>query len=410
MALRISVPVLLLAAFYPSVLTAQEGEAFEVCKPVETFPGKTMEAPPDPASLGWDRNRLENARRQFAEMESAAMVVLHRGHVIAQWGEAGGEYLVQSVRKSFLNALIGKLVATGHLNLDSTLESLGIDDTDPPLKKNERQVTVRDLLLSRSGIFHPALYEASSWKEQRRMLDEREAERGEKLYQPGEFWIYNNWDFNALGTIFENVSGRSIGAAFEQDVAAKIGMEDFEASDVMYIDRSFLVEWWRDGQSDHRAYLFKTSARDMARFGLLYLNCGTWEGEEVIPAEWVKETVLAAKYTLEGNPARKELEKAGAGRGSYGYLWWVDAGPQKLFSGLNVTQPFYYASGGLGHFILVIPEYDLVISHTIATSPSVSSWGQLKRRLLGQPEIEFRDFLVLVNLVLAAHPSAEPKE
>jgi len=119
-------------------------------------------------------------------------MVVHRGRLIASWGAVEERYTAQSVRKALLNSLVGQLVGDGRLRPGLTLAELGIDDSDPSLTEAERQATLRDLLMSRSGIFHSALYEAGGWTRARRALREAEAEAGRDLYPPGAYWIYNN--------------------------------------------------------------------------------------------------------------------------------------------------------------------------------------------------------------------------
>ena len=85
--------------------------------------------------------------------------------------------------------------------------SLGIDDNAPSLSPTEKTATVADLLKARSGVYHAALYETPG------MARLRPA-RGS--HPPGTFWYYNNWDFNALGTIYERGTGAQIFTALQE--------------------------------------------------------------------------------------------------------------------------------------------------------------------------------------------------
>jgi CubicO group peptidase (beta-lactamase class C family) len=87
------------------------------------------------------------------------------------------------VRKSLLSALVGIGVAEGRIRLGETIGALGIDDRDPGLTETEKEATIRDLLMARSGIYHPAAYEAPDMKARRQ-------QRGS--HPPGSFWYYNN--------------------------------------------------------------------------------------------------------------------------------------------------------------------------------------------------------------------------
>jgi CubicO group peptidase (beta-lactamase class C family) len=218
----------------------------------ERFPGAEWETAA-PEATGWSAERLSEARAWADTIDTAAVMVVHRGRVVAQWGETERPFNCHSIRKSLLSALYGIHVADGTIDLDRTLEQLGIDDNEPSLTETERKATVRDLLKARSGIYHPALYETARMKARR---PERHS------HEPGTFWYYNNWDFNALGAIFENRTARSLFEEFEERLARPLGMQDF--------DRRRHTRYVTGRDSVHRAYPFRLSARDLARFGQLF--------------------------------------------------------------------------------------------------------------------------------------------
>jgi CubicO group peptidase (beta-lactamase class C family) len=348
------------------------------------FPGEVWAQAADPAALGWNAAALAQARELYEGLESAGFLAAHRGVVIASWGDVGAPYTVQSARKSLLSALIGQEVAAGRLDLEATLEELGVGDENPALDPAEQRATVRDLLHTSSGIYHSALYEAGSWKRNK-------PERGAHL--PGSHWYYNNWDFNALGTIFERSAGRRIGAAFEERVARPIGMEDFRASDVDYLTRRSLTEKFMKNASVHDAYVFRVSTRDLARFGLLYQEGGAWEGRQVVPRDWVRASWQDAVPI-------GEYEEWFGEDVRYGYLWWVIPGPQY---GAPAGTEAYVAQGARGHQVVVIPALDMVFAHEVATG-GVGFVPQLWRRFFGSPEVSDGDVERLVAAVIAAAP------
>jgi CubicO group peptidase (beta-lactamase class C family) len=270
------------------------------------------------------------------------------------------------MRKSLLNALYGIYVKEGKINLQSRLVELGIDDKNPGLSDEEKQARVEDLLKSRSGVYHAAAAEIPAMAALR-------PRRGE--HKPGAFWYYNNWDFNALGTIFEQSTKSSIGAAFKELIADPIRMEDFRTADVGSS---------RIHQSIHAAYPFRMSSRDLARFGLLYLRGGVWRDRQVIPREWV-EVSTKAQSVFD--------EKGVFGiLGGYGYLWWA-AVEGKQFPGADLKAGAFSAQGAGGHYLVVIPAYDLVVVHRTDTDR-----GELDEDV---EKIASR-FGSLLNLILAA--------
>jgi len=290
----------------------------------------------------WSKDKLDTAAAFAKEIDSAAVLLLDHGEVVFSFGDTRGKYMCHSIRKPFLGALYGIYVDKGVIDLDTTLEQLGIDDIPPSLTPAEKQATIRDLLMSRSGIYHPAGGEVQS------MIDAR-PQRGS--HRPGTFFYYNNWDFNALGTIFEQTTGKRIFQAFNEEIAKRIGMVDFSPSDCTYkYERS---------KSNHPAYFFRMSARDLARFGLLYQNGGQWEGEQIVPEKWIRESTTI--YPVE-NP----------GGDPYGYLWRISP-PESEFG-----YGFYH--GGLGvHLLAVMPDQKLVLVHRVDTDRDFDiTWPEIR--------------------------------
>jgi CubicO group peptidase (beta-lactamase class C family) len=212
---------------------------------------------------GWDEAGLAVAKAYADSIGTATFAVVQRGRLVVRWGDIDQRLELHSMRKSLLSALIGIAVARGQIDLDATLARLGIDDVAPSLSDVEKQATVRQLLQARSGVYHPALYETAG-------MARRRPARGS--HAPGTFWYYNNWDFNTLGTIYERAVGRSIFAAFAEEIAAPLQMQDYRVQDGRYVRG--------EDMSLYPAYPFHMSARDLARFGLLYARGGVWQGRQ----------------------------------------------------------------------------------------------------------------------------------
>lgn len=327
-----------------------------------TYPGKTWNRFASPERAGWSSARLTAAREYSATIKTAAVTIVTGGKVVAEWGETTRKFNVHSIRKSFLSALYGIHYGEGRIDLSKTMAALGIDDNEPSLKPEEKQATVHDLLKARSGVYHPALYETEGMKR---------ARPARWSHPPGTFWYYNNWDFNALGTIFERLTKANIFHEFKARLADPLGMEDYTVGDGQYVTGP---------DSVYPAYPFRMTARDMARFGLLFLRNGTWRGRQIVPAQWVKDSVTP--YSDAGNS------------GGYGYLWWVAASGRHL-PGAALPDGSYSARGAGGHYILVVPAYDLVVVHRVNTDVQGSS-------------VSGEEFGRLVSLILAARPAAAP--
>ncbi|UCE18310.1 MAG: serine hydrolase [Gemmatimonadota bacterium] len=288
------------------------------------FPGTTWGMYTTAEEAGWSSFKLSKAKELYDESDSDAFLVVYDGAVLVAWGDISRRYMCHSVRKSFLSALIGIHVNEGRIDLEKTLEELNIDD-EPPLTKDEKQARIIDLLQSRSGVYHAAAYETPKMKEQR-------PERGSK--KPGEFWYYNNWDFNTLCTIFEQETRAGMFAEFKRRIADPLRMEDFRLMDTYYhLEKQLSIL---------PAYPFRMSARDMARFGLLFLRNGRWKNLSIIPEKWVG----ASRRAYSKVPQRE-------GEG-YGYMWWVNVDERDRKFGM------YSALGYGGHMIAVLPKENMV--------------------------------------------------
>jgi len=294
----------------------------------QIFPGADWQLVP-PAKSGWSESGLAEARQRSEQLHATAVMVVHRGALVAEWGNTVRRTELASVRKSLLSALIGIAVAQHKISLDSTLASLGIDDNPPALTDVEKRATVRLLLQARSGVYHPALYETAA------MARERPA-RGS--HAPGTFFYYNNWDFNALGTIYERATGTGIYDALDRLIAKPIGMQDYRPSD---------GEYFTGPDSIHRAYPIRMSARDLARFALLYLRDGAWAGRQIVPAAWVRESTQP----------HSDTRRSGIPVG-YGYLWWT--APRDVDQG-SLGPGWFTALGAGGQYAFVMPAHDLVV-------------------------------------------------
>jgi hypothetical protein len=299
------------------------------------FPG--WEIPEDPAlewvapeEVGWSSTELQEAQAFANQSGCQAVLALYDGKVFFSRGTIHRNYEVNSIRKPFLSALYGIHSARGNINLNATLEDLHIDDIPPGLTLSERQARVEHLLMSRSGVYHEAADEDQA------MIATRPA-RGS--HAPDTFFYYSNWDFNALGTIFEQETGEEIFNAFKKEIADKVEMVDFS------IDNCFYQYEWN--KSLHPAYQFKMSARDMAKFGVLYQKNGRWNGSRIIQHDWIDDSTMA--YSTMPNTD-------GLG---YGYMWKIIEADSDM--GQMIGHEGYYYTGSGGHALVIIPDLKLVI-------------------------------------------------
>jgi len=341
------------------------------------WPGKTWTVASSPEAAGWSSEKLAAAKAYGDSIHTSAVMIVQGGEVVSQWGDYDKKITSYSIRKSLISALYGIYSSDGVIDVNQTLEQLGIDDSPNPLTKQEKQARVVDLLRSRSGVYHPVDFESPSQISTR-------PPRGS--HASGTFWFYNNWDFNVLGTIFEKRTGKKIGEAFYERIAKPIGMQDLSPDDVFYLGGP---------ESTHHAYLFEISGRDLARFGLLYLRHGRWEGKQIVPEDWVEKSTHANEMVQFG----------GKDAGGYEYLWWVEYGGKHL---PEATLPgMYSARGAGGHYVLVIPSLDLVIVHRVDNDAPTKDVKTVTDQGL-RPLVNAASFGHLVKLILEARIQRNP--
>ena len=306
-----------------------------------------------PEELGYDSKKLEQTGAFIRDNTgTTGLLVAVKGKILYSYGDIKEVSYIASCRKSILSMLYGKYVENGTIDLKATLETLKIDDVGK-LLDIEKQATVFDLITSRSGVYHPAANAGGRIKNMKR-----------GSVKPGTLFKYNNWDFNAAGTVFEQLTGKSIFDAAQKDIFEPIGLEDFQRS------RHALSGNKR--ASKHLAYHFHLSTRDMARLGELMRCKGRWNGKEIIPEKWV---------TFSTTPVTKF--KSGW-RSGYSVMWW------NLRSGKHPEEfaGAYTAIGRYGQFITILPALDMVIAHKSA--------GNSKK-----PTSQ-KDYLKILDLIIEA--------
>ncbi len=303
----------------------------------QNFPKAEWQKVDHPTFSGWDRNKLAEVQEYIIDSTATTgMMIIHDGKVIYEYGNVIENSYIASCRKSVLGMLYGKYVDNGTIDLDKTLEEVGTP-YDQELLDVEKKATIRDIISSRSGIYLPASNPGD--------MSDLAPERGS--VQPGRQWLYNNWDFNMAGYIFEKETQKNIYDEIEAQFAIPLQMQDW--------DRSIQEKSGDLTASDILAYHINFSARDMARLGVLMLNKGKWNGQQIISENWVAE-MTSPSTTFEEVDKIASYVKNDQSQYSYGYMWWLWENPKtKLLEGS------YSAQGAWGQNITIIPKLNTVI-------------------------------------------------
>lgn len=241
---------------------------------------------------------------------------------------------VRSVTKSVVSALAGAAVERGDLALDDAVGGY-LEDLTGPLPPEKAAVTVRQLLAMTSGFQWNEAGGGGSYFEWVTSGDPVGYLLAQPLSDPpGRRFNYNSAAVHLLGIVLEQATGTSLSDLAQQVLFGPMGVT--------------MARWEPLGEGRHNGGAgLDLRPRDLARIGQLFLQGGRSGSRQVLPSGWV-ELSTAEKFTWRTD--------SGSLRGiSYGFLWWVAPG---------AAEPFFFAWGYGGQYVVVVPELNLVVVAT----------------------------------------------
>lgn len=284
--------------------------------------------------------------RETPEQDTLSLLVLHKGRLIHERYAPGVDRTTRtrtwSTAKSIAVTLIGMQVDAGKLSLDQPLPIDWLPDLEDHggVKRDDprSQITLRHLLNMSSGLYpvdNAGLeYATGSGLSYWAGASSSEGMRNRGLVnRPGSYWDYENYDtLLAMSAVKSTLPNPQAYLEFPRKrLLDKLGM------------RNTLLSTDRFGDFILSSQVY-TNARDLARFGLLYLNNGVWEGERLISKDWVDFVRTPAPATAE--------------RGNfYGGQFWLVPDERKD----EVPASAYSTAGNRGQFVIIAPTHDLVI-------------------------------------------------
>jgi len=327
------------------------------------FPGPDWEVS-TPGAEGLDPDLVSELYLEAEDLDGMiGLVVVKGGRMIAEgyYGEGGvrRKNLLQSVTKSFTSALVG--IALDQRCLESVDQRMldffpeAVDRISDPRK---REITVGQMLQMRAGFpweeTDPAYWDALLTGAYLTLVEDLPL-----TADPGATFQYSNLTSHWLGMIVARACGTDLRSFAERHLFAPLGAE--------------AGDWTQDADGYYiglgELYL---TARDAAKFGLLYINGGRVGQQRVVPAEWVVESLEAHSRS----PNSAGVEDGAVGRYhrdvGYGYQWW---------SARAGAHTFHFAWGHGGQFIILLDDLDMVM--VVASEPfhlqhdAVSWWHEL---------------------------------
>jgi CubicO group peptidase (beta-lactamase class C family) len=249
-----------------------------------------------------------------------------------------------SMAKSFTSALIGCAIDDGYIK--SVQQP--ITDYIPELRDEFKKVTIEHLLQMTSGVrfnegyINPFSDVAGFYygTDLRKRIKKMRVER-----EPGTTFRYISGNTELLGLVLERaLKSKTITQYFQEKIWSPLGME---------YDASWSIDSKKSGL-EKTFCCVNARARDYAKIGRLYMNNGSWNGKQLVPAEWVKQST--------------KVDTSNGSAWYYQYQWWIS----------TKTEGDYFADGLLGQYIYVNPKKKLVIVRLGKNHGGVN-WAQVFR-------------------------------
>ncbi|MBL4716490.1 MAG: serine hydrolase [Bacteroidia bacterium] len=271
---------------------------------------------------------------ELEELETIAFLVIQDDSIRYEkyWNEGSINSLTSSfsMAKSIVSILTGIALKEGK-----------IKDIDDPVgnylpeftKGDKSEITVKHLLTMSSGLdwwevyYSPVSHTTESYygTDLKKLIN-----RLEVVVKPGSLHRYKSCDTQVLAFVLESATGKSL----SEYAANKLWQPINAIND---------AEWSVDNpEGIEKAYCcFNSNARDFARIGKLYLNNGIWNGQQIVPEDYVNTSIIPASLK----------DKTGSLIDYYGYSWWL----------IDHKGKWFYARGILGQYIMVLPEKKLIV-------------------------------------------------
>ncbi len=297
-----------------------------------------------PADQGLDPMLVAELYYNADELETLySLLVIKDGYLIAEdyfnEGSVEQKDRLQSVTKSYTSALVGIALDQGYLSsVEQKMLDFFPEVADQITDPRKEQITIRDLLQMRAGYpweeTDPALWDGLLSGRYPPLIEEFPL-----IADPGTEFNYSNLSSNWLGIIVDRATGTNLKAFAEENLFLPLGVE--------------AGEWGTDAEGHNNGCGdLHLTARDAAKFGLLYLNDGEYNGNQIVPADWVDDSLQRYSEDINvtgGFPANWGLSFRDAG---YGYQWW---------SARVGEHHFDLAWGHGGQLIALLDELDMVI-------------------------------------------------
>ena len=318
------------------------------CKKEEVLPDDGFWITGNPADYNFNTAALDSAIQNATALSDfyALLVIRDERLIVEKYYDghtSSSLFQLRSITKNVTSALTGIALAEG-----------SIPDVDVRLKEyypgqisgSKDSIRLRDMLNMASGLEWDEDQEINAITENKVSNSVEYLLARNLATAPGTVFNYNSLSTHVVGDIIYKQTGSQLNQFAEQKLFEPLSIQAYQ--------------WQRDPEGRNwGGFGLQLRARDMAKFGLLYLNNGLWEGRQVVPQAWVQAS------------ASPQIQTSGSVTG-YSYQWWTSTG---------LSSDIYYGSGYGGQGLFIVPEKNLIViafqRHNGSADASTQRWNDM---------------------------------
>ena len=344
------------------------GPMSSMLNPTMVWPGEEWDVS-TPEEQGMNSTKLVEMN-QFLENENAvfdSILIIRNGYIVFEEYPARysntSRHVIYSVTKSFTSTLIGIANDLGYLEINQSVMEIFSDWTIANVDSQKESITIEHLLTMTSGL------DWNEWDPQlpndRALMESSDnwvqyTLGKEMVHEPGEHYEYSTGTSHLLSAIINITTGQSTLSFAEEHLFGPIGIQN--------------PSWPEDPQGIHSGgNLLSMTPRDMARLGHLYLNDGLWDANQIISADYVNQSTETRRIIQPDT--------------GYGWQWWS-----------TPSRGSFEARGAFGQFIVVIPDWDIVVVVTDNGNTGGMLWPMIDNWII--PAAQDLDSAIAIDQII----------
>jgi CubicO group peptidase (beta-lactamase class C family) len=276
--------------------------------------------------------------------EFHSFMIIRHGKIVAEgwWDPFSPElkHTLYSTSKSFTSTAVGFAVSEKKLSVDDKLISFFPEYLPDTVSPYLNELKIRDMLSMSTGQRRESSTAGDEWV---KAFLNTPVE-----IEPGTRYRYSSLASFMLSATVQKVTGEKVIDYLTPRLFKPLGIDG--------------ADWETNPEGINTGgWGLRLKTEDLAKFGLLYLNKGSWKGQQILSKEWIEEAVSLKIYQ---NPNMTQVRRDSSNDAVQGYCW-------QFWRAKNNS---YMANGAFGQFILIIPEKDAIV---VFTAESSDMWGEL---------------------------------